>query len=212
MLQELVLAAFDNPSNGIEWAIAEMINQPRIFDKAVQELDCVVGKDRFVQESDIPKLNYIKACAKEAFRLHPVAPFNLPHVASVDTTIGGYYIPKGSHVILSRIGLGRNPEVWDDPLTFNPDRHMKDDTEMVLTDHSLKMLSFSTGRRGCAGVLLGTTMTIMLLARLVQGFTWELPSNESHVDLKENLHDLTKAKPLLALVKPRLPHHLYPTR
>ncbi|KAI3768733.1 hypothetical protein L2E82_19563 [Cichorium intybus] len=83
--------------------------------------------------------------------------------------------------------------------------------EVVLTDHNLQMLSFSTGRRGCAGVLLGSTMTVMLLARLLQGFTWELPPGESYVDLKENIQDLMKANPLLALVKPRLSHHLYPT-
>nr|GEX88604.1 valine N-monooxygenase 1-like [Tanacetum cinerariifolium] len=206
---ELMLATFDNPSNGIEWAMAEMINQPKIIEKAIQELDYVVGKDRLVQEYDIPNLNYIKACVREAFRLHPVAPFNLPHVSSVDTTVAGYFIPKGSHVLLSRPGLGRNPEVWDDPLTYNPDRHMKSDNEVVLTDHNLDMLSFSTGRRGCAGVLLGSTMSIMLLARLIQGFNWELPSNELHVNLKENLQDLSKAKPLLALAKPRLPHQLY---
>ncbi|KAI3776912.1 hypothetical protein L1987_46703 [Smallanthus sonchifolius] len=208
---DLILAGFDNVSNNIEWAMAEMINQPRILDKAIHELDCVVGKDRLVQESDLPSLNYIKSCVKEAFRLHPVAPFNVPHVTTADSTVAGYFIPKGSHVLVSRLGLGRNPEVWDEPLTFNPDRHMKSDKEVVLTDHNLGTFSFSTGRRGCPAVLLGSTMTTMLLARLVQGFTWELPPNEPHVDLKEKLHDLAKAKPLLALVKPRLPHHLYPT-
>lgn len=208
---DLMVASLDNVSNNIEWAIAEMINEPRIFDKAVHELDSVVGKDRLVQESDLAHLNYIKACVREAFRLHPIAPFNLPHVSSVNTTVAGYFIPKGSHVLLSRPGLGRNPEVWDDPLTFNPDRHMNGNNKVVLTDHNLQMLSFSTGLRGCPGVLLGTTMTLMLMARLVQGFTWELPPNESHVDLNENLHNLWKAKPLMALAKPRLPHHLYPT-
>ncbi|KAI3768729.1 hypothetical protein L2E82_19559 [Cichorium intybus] len=208
---ELMLATFDNPANCIEWVIAEMINQPRIFDKAVQELDLVVGKQRLVQESDIPNLIYIKSCVKEGFRLHPVAPFNLPHVSSGDTVVAGYFIPKGSHVLLSRPGLGRNPDVWDDPLTFNPDRHMNHDKEVVLTDHNLQMLSFSTGRRGCPGVLWGSTMTVMLLARLLQGFIWELPPGEPYVDLKENIEDLMKANPLLALVKPRLSHHLYPT-
>ncbi|PWA47426.1 valine N-monooxygenase 1 [Artemisia annua] len=52
---ELMLAMVDNPSNSIEWAIAERINQPRLFDKAVHELDCLVGTDRLVQESDISK-------------------------------------------------------------------------------------------------------------------------------------------------------------
>nr|KAJ0213189.1 hypothetical protein LSAT_V11C400227440 [Lactuca sativa] len=183
---ELTLATVDNPANGIEWAMAEMIKRPKIFNKAVQELD------------------------SEAFRLHPVAPFNLPHVSSSDTVVAGYFIPKGSHVILSRLGLGRNPDVWEDPITFNPDRHMKDAKEVVLTDHSLKMLSFSTGRRGCGGVLLGSTITIMLLARIVHGFTWNLPPDEPYVDLKENVNDLMKAKPLLAFAKPRLSYHLYP--
>nr|GEY66017.1 valine N-monooxygenase 1-like [Tanacetum cinerariifolium] len=206
---DLMIATFDNMSNGVEWAMAEMINKPMIFDKAVHELDSMVGKDRFVQESDLVHLNYIKACVREAFRLHPVAPFNLPHVSLVDTTVAGYFIPKGSHVLLSRTGLGCNTEVWDDPLSYNPDRHMKDGKEVVLTDHDLNMISFSTGRRGCPGWFLGTTMTVMLLARLIQGFTWAMPPGETHVDLKENLQNLWKAKPLLALARPRLPQHLY---
>ncbi|KAK9053985.1 hypothetical protein SSX86_025060 [Deinandra increscens subsp. villosa] len=208
---DMNLAGFDNVFNNIEWVMAEMINQPRIFEKAVHELDLMVGKDRLVQESDLPSLNYIKSCVKEALRLHPVTPFNVPHLTTASSIVGGYFIPKGSHVIVSRLGLGRNPEAWDDPLTFNPDRHMNGNKYVVLTDHNLHTFSFSTGRRGCPGVLMGSTMTIMLLARLVQGFTWELPPNELYVDLKENLNDLTMAKPLLAVAKPRLPHYMYPT-
>ncbi|GKA14984.1 valine N-monooxygenase 1-like protein [Tanacetum coccineum] len=207
---ELMQAVVDNPSNSIKWAMAEMINQPRIFDKAVDELDRVVGKNRLVQESDIPNLNYIKACVREAFRVHPVGPFNLARMTTADSTVAGYYIPKGSHVIVSRLGLGRNLEVWDDPLSFKPERHTHGYNQVVLTDNNLHMFSFGTGPRGCAGVLLGTTMTVMMLARLLQRFTWELPPNEPYVDLKENMHNLWKAKPLLALAKPRLPHHLYP--
>nr|GEW85838.1 valine N-monooxygenase 1-like [Tanacetum cinerariifolium] len=168
---------------------------------------CLENPIRHIQAMEI---KYSGRYQTEAFRLHPVAPFNIPHISSVDTTVAGYFIPKGSHVLLSRPRLGRNPEVWDDPLTYNPDRHMKNDKEVVLTDHNLDMLSFSTGQRGCAGLLLGSTMTIMLLARLIQGFNWELPSNEVHVDLKENLQNLSKAKPLLALAKSRVPHQLYP--
>ncbi|KAI3761899.1 hypothetical protein L1987_52322 [Smallanthus sonchifolius] len=84
LLDDLMLASSDNVSNNIEWAMAEMLNEPTILDKAVHELNFVVGKDRLVQESDLQNLNYIKACVKEAFRLHPVAPFNIPHVTTID--------------------------------------------------------------------------------------------------------------------------------
>ncbi|KAK4388552.1 Retrovirus-related Pol polyprotein from transposon RE2 [Sesamum angolense] len=110
-ITEIMLAAIDNPSNAAEWALAEMINQPNILDKACEELDQVVGRNRLVDESDLHKLNYIKACAKEALRLHPVTPFNVPHLSMEDTVVGGYFIPKGSHVLLSCPGLGRNPRV-----------------------------------------------------------------------------------------------------
>ncbi|KAL5702442.1 phenylalanine N-monooxygenase [Ranunculus cassubicifolius] len=207
---DLMLAAVDNPSHATEWALAEMMNQPRILQMAVEELDRIVGRERHVHESDLPKLNYVKACAKEAFRLHPVSAFNVPHVATVDANVAGYFIPKGSHVLISRLSLGRNPKVWEDPMLFNPERHLnRNGTEVILADPKLGLLSFSTGRRGCPGVLLGSTMTTMLLARLLHGFIWTTPPNLSRNDLAESKHDLLLSKPLLGFAKPRLPENVY---
>ncbi|XP_047309083.1 tyrosine N-monooxygenase-like [Impatiens glandulifera] len=198
---EIMLASIDNPTNAIEWALLEMINQPKTLLKAVQELDQAVGKDRLVQESDLHNLNYIKACVKESFRLHPVSPFNVPHVSISETTVAGYFIPKGSHALLSRLGLGLNSRIWDEPLLFKPERHIKDDgSDVILNDTNLHLLSFSIGRRGCPGVNLGSTMSFMLLARLLQGFTWNSPSNTTYIELVE---------PLLAFAKPRLNEQLY---
>ncbi|KAL0393133.1 UNVERIFIED_CONTAM: Valine N-monooxygenase 2 [Sesamum radiatum] len=207
-ITEIMLAAIDNPSNAVEWALAEMINQPDILDKACEELDQAVGRNRLVDESDLHKLNYIKGCAKEALRLHPVTPFNVPHLSMEDTVVGGYFIPKGSHVLLSRPGLGQNPRVWKDPLVYKPERHI---ISPNVLDHELCMLSFSTGRRGCPAIVLGSTMTNILLARLIQGFSWSAPPNGSNntVDLTESKGDLSMAKPLLARAIPRLEPHVY---
>ncbi|GKV10372.1 hypothetical protein SLEP1_g21747 [Rubroshorea leprosula] len=205
-----MIGAIDNPSNAIEWTLAEMLNQPEIMAKAVEELDKVVGKDRLVQEHDIPKLNFIKACAREAFRLHPLSPFNIPHLSVSDTTVAGYFIPKGSRVLLSRIALGRNPKSWDEPLKYKPERHLNSDgSEVVLTEPELRFISFSAGRRGCPGVALGTSMTVMLFARLLHGFSWSLPPDQDKVDLNIAGDQLFLAKPLVALAKPRLPEKLY---
>ncbi|KAI3951786.1 hypothetical protein MKW98_013844 [Papaver atlanticum] len=175
IISDIILATVDNPANVVEWAMAEMINQPDILRKDVEEIDKVVGKNRWVQESDFPKLNYVKACAREALRLHPIAPFNLPHVSKSDTVVSGYFIPKGSHVLLK-----------------------------------LRFISFTTGRRGCIGGPLETTITVMLLARLIQGFDWSAPPGESMIDLSESANDLYLDKPLFAHAKPKLPLHIYP--
>ncbi|TMW89131.1 hypothetical protein EJD97_017625 [Solanum chilense] len=210
---ELMLATVDNPSNAVEWTLAEMLNQPKLMQKAIKELNDVVGMNRWVQESDLPRLNYIKACIKEAFRLHPISPFNVPHVSVSDTIIGEkHFIPKGSIVLLSRLGLGRNPRVWKNPLKFKPERHLKkkDGGEVVLTDSKLRLLSFSIGRRGCPAVKLGSTITTMLLARLLQGFDWSLPPNSSSNDLLESSKiDHFCTLPLRAQAKPRLADNMY---
>ncbi|RLN11234.1 tyrosine N-monooxygenase-like [Panicum miliaceum] len=209
--QDIMFAAMDNPSNAVEWALAEMVNGPEMLKKAVEEIDGVVGRDRQVQESDIPRLSYLKACIREAFRLHPVAPFNVPHVALADATVAGYHIPKGSHVILSRIGLGRNPAFWADPLRFNPDRHIPADptADVTLAENDLRFISFSTGRRGCIAASLGTAMSVMLFGRLMHGFSWSKPAGMVAVDLSESRHDIFMAKPLVLHAEPRLPAHLY---
>uniref|UniRef100_M8BVE0 Tyrosine N-monooxygenase n=1 Tax=Aegilops tauschii TaxID=37682 RepID=M8BVE0_AEGTA len=206
----IILAAIDNPSNAVEWALAEMVNNPELLAKAVEEMDRVVGRERLVQESDIMQLNYLKACIREAFRLHPIAPFNLPHVAIADTIVAGYHVPKGSNVILSRLALGRNPTVWDEPLHFKPERHMGDNINVVLTESELRFISFSTGRRGCIAASLGTTMSVMLFGRLLHGFTWTKPAGVSAINLSESKHNLFIEKPLELHAEPRLPVHLYP--
>ncbi|XP_047309389.1 valine N-monooxygenase 1-like [Impatiens glandulifera] len=209
---EIMLATVDNPSNATEWALGEMINQPETLVKAVQELDHVIGKDRLVQESDLHNLNYIKACVKEAFRLHPVTPFNVPHVSISDTMVSGYFIPKGSHVLLSRPGLGRNSRIWDEPLRFKPERHLKyDSSRVTLTDPNLHLLSFGIGRRGCPAINLGSTLSIMLLARLLQGFSWSPPPNTTSIELVEANDDLGLLKPLHAFGKPPLVKNVFLT-
>ncbi|CAN1247933.1 Valine N-monooxygenase 1 [Linum perenne] len=192
---EIMIAGLDNPSNAVEWTMAELINQPNLLEKATKEIDRVVGKDRLVQETDIESLNYVKACAREAFRLHPMLPFNAPHVATQDTTVAGYFIPKGSHALLSRYGLGRNPKAWNDPLKFDPTRHLHDGGSINLSEPDLRFISFST----------------MLLARLLQCFKWTPPGNTKTVDLTEAEDELVLATPLTVFPAPRLAPHLYPT-
>lgn len=210
-ITELQLATVDNPFSAAEWALSEMLNQPEMLTKAQEELNRVVGIDMLVQESHIPNLPYIRACARESLRLHPVAPFNLPHVSTTDAIVAGYFIPKGSSVLLSRLGLGRNPQVWANPLRFDPERHLNGSAnqKVELEEHELRFISFSTGRRGCMGGTLGTTITVMLLARLLQGFTWSMPPNVDKIDLTE-AQSLFKLNHLYAHAKPRLPAVVYP--
>ncbi|CAN4087451.1 unnamed protein product [Withania somnifera] len=206
---EFMLATVDNLSNIVEWTMRELLTQPKIMQMAMKEINDVVGSNRLVQESDLPHLNYVKAAIKETFRLHPLAAFNAPHVSVNDAIVGEYFIPKGSVLLLSRLGIGRNPRVWEDPLKFKPERHLLNGGEVALTDSELRILSFGIGRRGCPGAKLGSTLTIMLLARLLQGFTWSLPPNSPQTT-DFLACDPSCYKPLFVQAEPRLSKDMYP--
>ncbi|KAL6341722.1 hypothetical protein AAG906_037966 [Vitis piasezkii] len=109
------------------------------------------------------------------------------------TSVAGYFIPKGSHVLLSRLGLGRNPRIWEEPLNFNPERHLNASTVQAveLNEPNLRFISFSTGRHGCAGIAFGSAIAVMLLARLLQGFTWSPPPGQKEIDFSESRNDLS---------------------
>ncbi|KAL9281338.1 Phenylalanine N-monooxygenase [Arabidopsis thaliana] len=66
--------------------------------------------------------------------------FNLPHMSTADAMVDDYFIPKGSHVLFSRMGIGRNPKVWDKPLKFDPERHLGNNTCVELKEPDLNII------------------------------------------------------------------------
>nr|XP_015642232.1 cytochrome P450 98A8 [Oryza sativa Japonica Group] len=81
----------------MEWAMAELLRCPDAIATATDELDRVVGRARWVAESDLPDLPYVDAVVKGALRLHPVGPLLVPHHAMEDTVAACNDVPVGTH-------------------------------------------------------------------------------------------------------------------
>ncbi|KAE8734313.1 CYP706 protein [Hibiscus syriacus] len=120
----MVVGGTDTSSNTIEFTLAEVINNPKVKEKAQKELDEAVGKDNIVEESHIHKLPYLLAIMKESLRLHPVLPLLVPHSPKEAFTVGGYTIRKGCMVFINAWEIHRDPCVWENPSEFNPDRFL----------------------------------------------------------------------------------------
>ncbi|CAH8324316.1 unnamed protein product [Eruca vesicaria subsp. sativa] len=94
---------------------------------------------------------------------------------------------------------------------YEPERHMGDNQIVELNDPNLNIISFSAGRRRCMSSKIGSAMTYMLLARLIQGFTWSSVHGEDKIDISESKGDLLMEKPLHAIATPRLAPQIYST-
>ncbi|KAL6903629.1 hypothetical protein ACP4OV_004442 [Aristida adscensionis] len=99
LLTDLFSAGSDTSAATVEWAMAELLQNPSSMTKARDELAQLIGSKREIEESDIGQLKYLQAIVKETFRLHPPGPFLilLPRQANATTEIGGY-TRLGEHV------------------------------------------------------------------------------------------------------------------
>lgn len=184
LILDLFIAGSDTSGSTTEWAMAELLRNPNIMKKARDEVIQLIPKFNQVKESDIPSLPYIQAIVKETLRLHPPVPLLLPYIAANDVQINGYTIHKGNQVLINAWSIGRNPEFWDDPLLFQPERFLNSNVDFKGRD--FEYLPFGAGRRICPGIPLANRMIVLMLAVLLHSFEWELPKGVSPETLDMN--------------------------
>ncbi|XP_047953596.1 cytochrome P450 81Q32-like [Salvia hispanica] len=192
----LLVAGTDTMSIGMEWAMSLLLNHPESMDKVRAEIDANVPRDRLVDEEDLPKLSYLNNVITETLRLYPPVPFLIPHQSSEDCRVDGYDIPKGTMLLVNLWAIHRDPEIWDDPEKFKPERH-------EANREGEFMLPFGAGRRKCPGGGIATRVLGLALGTMIHAFEWERVSHEL-VDMTHGTgFSIPKAKPLEALCKPR---------
>ncbi|KAF2912893.1 hypothetical protein DAI22_10g047200 [Oryza sativa Japonica Group] len=195
LLCDMIAAGTDTTVITVEWAMAELVRNPRVQMKAQEELDRVIGRGRVMLEADIPNLPYLQAVVKESFRLHPPTPLMLPHKASTSVKIAGYDVPKDASVVVNVWAVARDPGVWDNPL----------DIDIKGSDY--RVLPFGAGRRVCPGAQLGISLVASMIGHLLHQFTWALQdgTRPEDLDMMESPGLVTfMATPLQVVAMPRL--------
>ncbi|KAM3374095.1 cytochrome 93B16 [Capsicum galapagoense] len=200
LILDFLTAATDTTAITLEWAIAELTNNPRVLRKAQQEIDNVIGKQRLVGELDAPNLPYIQAIINETLRLHPPIPLIIRE-SREDCKVQGYQIPSGSLLFVNIWSIGRNPEVWEKPMEFRPERFLepREGGPIDVKGHCFELLPFGAGRRGCPGMPLALRELPVVLSAIIQCFEWK--AIDSNGEIIRNGVDMTERPGLTA---PRL--------
>ncbi|XP_042499126.1 cytochrome P450 CYP82D47-like [Macadamia integrifolia] len=205
----MILAATDTTALTLSWAISLLLNNQQMLKKAQEEIDKHIRKDRIVDEKDIGNITYIHAIIKETLRLYPIAPLLLPHEAIEDCNVGGFRISSGTRVIVNAWKIHRDPNIWENPLEFHPERFLTSHADVDVWGKNFELIPFGSGRRSCPGISFALQTMHMMLARLLHEFELQTPFGEP-VDMSEGTGlTIAKEMPLEVLLSPRLSSHLY---
>ena len=186
---EVFLAGMETTASTLCWALLYLIHNPDVQQRLHQELDQVIGAERLPELEDKKNLPYLEATITEILRLSSIGPLSIPHKTTVDTTLQGYSIPKGTTVLTNLWSLHHDPEIWDDPDAFRPERFLDEEGSFV-PPKADRFLPFSAGRRSCLGESLARIELVLVLARLLHSFKFENPPGS----------DLPTLDPIVGLV------------
>ncbi|KAF5192054.1 Cytochrome p450 [Thalictrum thalictroides] len=202
----MILGASDGNKVTLTWALSYLLNNRHILNKAQEEIDIHVGKDKQVEESDVEKLVYLQAIVKETLRLYPI--FSAPRESSEDCNISGFHVPKGTQLITNFWQIHRDPRVWSNPCEFQPERFLTTQANLDFRGQH-EYIPFGSGCRMCPGISLAGRMMHLTLARLLQGFDFAKPM-DAPLEMDDTVGvTFLQATPLEVLITPRLPLHLY---
>ncbi|KAK2967356.1 hypothetical protein RJ640_026370 [Escallonia rubra] len=181
VIMDMFGAGTETSSTTIEWAMAEMIRNPRVMEKAQAEVRQALKQKKTIGETDIQELSYLKLVIKETLRLHTPLPLLVPRECREERKIGGYNIPVKTKVIVNAWAMGRDPDYWHDAESFIPERFERSSLDFIGTN--LEYIPFGAGRRMCPGISLGLANVELPLAALLYHFNWKLPSGLKAEDL-----------------------------
>ncbi|KAL9646458.1 hypothetical protein ABK040_006455 [Willaertia magna] len=150
--------------------------QERLFDEINQ---CKKDSTTTSWSDLVTELPYLKAFINEVLRLYPPAPQISPKQVSVDTTLCGYKIPKGTIVNVNIVAAHRGNH-WGDPLVFRPERWLEENKSEL--PPMMSYVPFGGGRHICIGNKFSLCEQQVFLFKLLKRFHLYFPEKEMYKD------------------------------
>ncbi|KAK4274831.1 hypothetical protein QN277_018001 [Acacia crassicarpa] len=181
LLMNIFIAGTDTSAATLVWAMTSLMKNPRVMKKIQGEIRKIYGEKEFISEEDIERLPYLRAVVKETLRLFPASPLLVPRESMEKCNIEGYEIQAKTLVFVNAWAIARDPEIWEDPEQFYPERFF--DCSIDFKGQDFELIPFGAGRRICPGMQMGVITVELMLANLVHCFDWELPDGIEEQDI-----------------------------
>ncbi|CAA7404863.1 unnamed protein product [Spirodela intermedia] len=202
---DLIAAGTDTSYVVLEWAMAELLKNPALLERTQREVREAAGGKPAPTEDDVASMPRLRAVVKEVLRLHMPAPLLVPREAMEATRVLGYDVPAGTRVFINAWAMATDPEWWEAPEEFRPERFLREEKAAPPADlrgSDFQFLPFGAGRRMCPGMNFALCEVELALASLLYCFDWSLPDGAAPegLDMAESPGITVRRKTPLRLI------------
>ncbi|RZB39556.1 p450 domain containing protein [Asbolus verrucosus] len=131
---DLFMAGSETTSNTLGFSVVYMLEYPEVQKKVQDEMDEIVGRNRWPALQDRIKLKYTEAVLMEIQRRANIPPLGIAHRATRATSLFGYFIPKGTIVLTSLYSVHMDEKFWKDPSAFRPERFLDECGNLIVNE------------------------------------------------------------------------------
>lgn len=201
ILADSFIAGFKTTATNLRWVFVYLLNNPRVQARIDQELSPYSKPPGL---KDRPALQYLQATMAEVLRCASPVPIPIPHRVTADTNLCGYQIPKDTTVFLNLWGINHDPDWWEEPFEFKPERFFNAEGLYEAPSTSrCSYIPFSAGRRVCLGESLSNAIQYLFVSSLLHEFIFEVPSGCAPPDTEEVATAVLEPKPFQVILKRR---------
>ncbi|XP_055355658.1 LOW QUALITY PROTEIN: cytochrome P450 2K1-like [Paramacrobiotus metropolitanus] len=211
LLEDLFEAGYDTTTTTLRWALLLVGLHTDMQKKIVQEMESKdllsATPEALIHSGHVHALPYTEAFLLEVQRFATIAPLGVPHTASTDTTIAGYYVPKGSWIVACLRAVHHSEKYWPNPEEFDPQRFLTGDGQLAKLPDTF--VPFSLGKRRCLGETLAKSELYIFFLSILRVFLVlaEPAPDASGIDLRPlpGLTADTRPHRIRFIPLPRLP-------
>ncbi|XP_068648996.1 cytochrome P450 734A1-like [Aristolochia californica] len=165
-------------SNMLTWTTVLLAMHTDWQDRAREEVLHVCGSRDIPTRDHIPKLKTLGMILNESLRLYPPAVATIRR-AKADVELGPHKIPKGTELLIPILAVHHDPALWGkDAAEFNPARFS--DGAARAARHPMAFIPFGLGARTCIGQNLALLQAKLVLAIMLQRFSFTLAPKYRH--------------------------------
>jgi cytochrome P450 len=159
------LAGHETSASALGWGLYLLATHPEAQARVAAEARAFAADPSFAALS---RLRFTRDVFRETLRLYPPVPMMVRQTTRAET-FRGRAVRPGAQVVLSPWHLGRHSRIWAEPDAFDPDRWSREETRAAAR---AAYIPFSAGPRVCTGAGFAMAEGVMLLALLVDAFTF----------------------------------------
>ncbi len=164
----MYVAGHETSANALSWTWHLLVQHPDIYKKMKDEVTSVLG-DRRPELEDLKAMQYTRQVIDESMRIYPPA-WAVGREALDTDEVAGHTLKKGEICFISIYNLHHDPELWENPEIFNPDRF---NPEAVKARPKGYYIPFGGGPRMCIGNHFALMEIHLLLACMIRRFDFE---------------------------------------